>query len=183
MVLSDNCGGDSGDSPRHSKSITLKYRIGAIFAILVAGAVGICLPLLSKKIPSLSPEKDLFFMIKAFAAGVILSTGFIHILPDSFGDLTSPCLPENPWQNFPFTGFIAMMAAIITLMIDSSATSYYKRKHYGKDWRMQVDQERGDGHLHGHAHGIHAAGTSEDQAMGEMLRQRIVSQVRIVKAN
>ncbi|KAL0306087.1 UNVERIFIED_CONTAM: Zinc transporter 1 [Sesamum radiatum] len=53
-------------------------------------------------------------MIKAFAAGVILATGFIHILPDAFRTLTSPCLGENPWGKFPFAGFVAMMAAIGT---------------------------------------------------------------------
>ena len=76
----------------------LKLKIGAIASILFAGAVGVSLPLLGKKIQILRPENDIFVMIKAFAAGVILATGFIHILPDAFDDLTSPCLEENPWE-------------------------------------------------------------------------------------
>ncbi|ONI11849.1 hypothetical protein PRUPE_4G129600, partial [Prunus persica] len=76
----------------------------SIASILVAGAIGVSLPLLGKKIPTLRPENDIFFMIKAFAAGVILATGFIHILPDAFDNLTSPCLKENPWGNFPSLG-------------------------------------------------------------------------------
>ncbi|MBA0795553.1 hypothetical protein Gohar_006407 [Gossypium harknessii] len=78
--------------------------MAAIVSILVAGAIGVCFPLLGKTIDALRPEKDIFFVIKAFAAGVILSTGFIHVLPDATENLTSPCLNQNPWGKFPFAG-------------------------------------------------------------------------------
>ncbi|GAA0151190.1 secondary carrier transporter [Lithospermum erythrorhizon] len=91
----------------------LRYKLAAIASILIAGAIGVSLPLLARKIEALKPENNIFFMIKAFAAGVILATGFLHILPDAFQTLTSPCLDPNPWGKFPFTGFIAMMAAIL----------------------------------------------------------------------
>ncbi|OMO77891.1 Zinc/iron permease [Corchorus olitorius] len=115
-----------------NKGEALKYKLGAIAAILVAGAAGVSLPLLGSRIPALSPENDVFFMVKAFAAGVILATGFVHILPDAFDHLTSPCLKGSPWGKFPFTGFVAMMSAIGTLMIDTFATGYYKRRHFNK---------------------------------------------------
>ncbi|KAK8974753.1 hypothetical protein V6N11_024395 [Hibiscus sabdariffa] len=54
------------------------------------------------------PESNLFFIIKAFAAGVILSTGFVHVLLDGSEDLTSPCLNEKPWGKFLFAGMMAM---------------------------------------------------------------------------
>ncbi|KAL0012000.1 hypothetical protein SO802_007108 [Lithocarpus litseifolius] len=77
---------------------------------------------------STGKEEDIFFIIKAFAAGVILATGFIHIFPDAFENLELlPCLSENPWGNFPFTGFVAMVSAIGTLMVEAFATSYYER--------------------------------------------------------
>ncbi|CAB4276953.1 unnamed protein product [Prunus armeniaca] len=77
------------EDTKHNKEAALKYKLGSIASILVAGAVGVSLPLLGKKIPILRPKNDIFFMIKAFAAGVILATGFIHILPDAFDNLTS----------------------------------------------------------------------------------------------
>ncbi|PQM37892.1 zinc transporter 1-like [Prunus yedoensis var. nudiflora] len=120
MVFGD-CTCESEDT-KHNKEAALKYKLGSIASILVAGAVGVSLPLLGKKIPTLRPENDIFFIIKAFAAGVILATGFIHILPDAFDNLTSPCLKENPWGKFPFAGFVAMLSAIGTLMVDSLAT-------------------------------------------------------------
>ncbi|MBA0727099.1 hypothetical protein Golax_000121, partial [Gossypium laxum] len=81
--------------------------------------------------PSLGPERDLFTIVKAFALGVIPATGYMHVLPNSFHDLMSDCLPENPWKKFPFTTFMAMLSAIVTLMVDSFAMSVY-RKHHAK---------------------------------------------------
>jgi zinc transporter 1/2/3 len=41
--------------------------------------------------------------------------------------LMSDCLPINPWKKFPFTTFVVMLSALLTLMIDSFAMSYYKK--------------------------------------------------------
>ncbi|XP_022885884.1 zinc transporter 3-like isoform X2 [Olea europaea var. sylvestris] len=59
-----------------NKSLSLKYKLAAIASILFASAIGVCLPVLSKTIPALSPERNFFFITKAFAAGVILSTAY-----------------------------------------------------------------------------------------------------------
>ncbi|GAB4836692.1 hypothetical protein Ancab_001605 [Ancistrocladus abbreviatus] len=187
---------DSGDSTKDSKSTTLRYRVGALFAILVAGGLGVALPPLGKKIPALSPEGDIFFIVKAFAAGVILATGFIHILPDAFNQLTSPCLKQNVWQVFPFAGFISMVGALGTLMIDAAATGYYRRIHFKKkevvvggggggnggllrvaDEEMRV-RHAGHGHMHGHVHGASPTGDSEDElSQLDLIRHRVTAQV------
>ncbi|XWS10460.1 hypothetical protein CRYUN_Cryun39dG0081200 [Craigia yunnanensis] len=168
-----------------NKGEALKYKLGAIAAILVAGAVGVSLPLLGTRIPVLRPENDIFFMVKAFAAGVILATGFIHILPEAFESLTSPCLEESPWRKFPFTGFVAMMSAIGTLMVDAFATGYYKRQHFSKHKQVKADEEQAGqhaGHVHIHTHATHghghgSASPSEELVFSELIRQRIISQV------
>ncbi|KAL6979054.1 hypothetical protein U1Q18_020720 [Sarracenia purpurea var. burkii] len=72
-------------------------------------AVVVGLPILGKTIPALRPEKDVFFVVKAFAAGVILATGFIHVLPDAFSNLTLPCLSDEAWQ-FPFKEHVLLRA-------------------------------------------------------------------------
>ncbi|KAG6589318.1 Zinc transporter 1, partial [Cucurbita argyrosperma subsp. sororia] len=172
----------------HNAEEAIKYKVGSIASVLVAGAAGVSLPLVGKKIPSLRPENDIFFMIKAFAAGVILGTGFIHILPDAFQDLTSPCIGQNPWGDFPFAGFIAMASSIGTLMVDTFATSFYQRRHFSKIKHViaVADQERGEehaGHVHVHTHATHghahgsAAPTGETSSLTELIRYRIVSQV------
>ncbi|PQQ16066.1 zinc transporter 8 [Prunus yedoensis var. nudiflora] len=133
-----------------------------------------------------TPDRNIFFLIKAFAAGVILSTGFIHVLPDAFEKLTSPCLKENPWGKFPFTGFVAMVAAIGTLMVDASATSYYSRSHF-KNSKAQPAESSGDeekageheGHVHVHTHATHgnAHGSVDASPTTQLLRHRVISQV------
>ncbi|KAI3817596.1 hypothetical protein L1987_11391 [Smallanthus sonchifolius] len=79
--------------------------------------------------PALNPDRSLFIIVKAFASGIILATGFMHVLPDSFDMLRSSCLANNPWHKFPFTGFVAMLSAIFTLMVDSMATSMYTKRN------------------------------------------------------
>lgn len=155
-----------------------KLKLGSIALLLVAGGVGVSLPLMGKKIPALQPENDIFFMVKAFAAGVILCTGFVHILPDAFERLSSPCLENTTAGKFPFAGFVAMLSAMGTLMIDTFATGYYKRQHFNnnsgsKQVNVEVDEEEHAGHVHVHTHASHG----HAHGSTEMIRRRIVSQV------
>ncbi|CAI0420867.1 unnamed protein product [Linum tenue] len=184
---------EADDNSDRDRATALKYKLVALASILLAGTIGVCLPVVAqKKIPALHPDKNVFFLVKAFAAGVILSTGFIHVFPDAFESLTSPCLPKKPWGDFPFAGFIAMVAAMGTLAIDSFATSYYTRAH-GKNCEDGKDGGGGDleatdggggggGHVHvhthathGHSHGAISAGASSDEA--QLTRHRVISQV------
>ncbi|CAO2815419.1 unnamed protein product [Amaranthus hypochondriacus] len=161
LVASANCTCDPKDINQNNKNITLKYKLGAIAAILVASALGVSLPIIGKKVPALHPESNLFFLVKSFAAGVILSTGFIHILPDAFDDLSNPCLTKShPWSKYPaFPGLFAMIGALGSLMIDAFATGYYRRIHYSKPGpSATVDEEINmdhSGHVHLHSHGSH----------------------------
>ncbi|XP_051128692.1 zinc transporter 1 [Andrographis paniculata] len=182
----DREGGDS----HGNRTAALKIKLAAIAAVLTAGGVGVSLPILGRRFQILRPENDMFFMIKAFAAGVILATGFIHILPDAFFTLTSPCIAATPWRKFPFTGFVAMMAAIGTLMVDTVATSFYKKMHFRTSSSKQVNADEEDGgsggggdshaghvHVHTHATHGHAHGASHDPSLSDLIRQRIISQV------
>ncbi|KAL5581598.1 hypothetical protein UlMin_014040, partial [Ulmus minor] len=183
LVLGD-CTCEPEDEDR-DKTQALKYKIVAIVSILVAGAIGVCLPILGKSIPALSPERNVFSVIKAFAAGVILATGFIHVLPDAFENLTSPCLSETPWE-FPFTGFVAMMSAIGTLMVDAFATSYFRNAHFGDKALPERNSSVGDeeksgehaDHLHVHTHATHGhSHGSVPTSSSDLLRHRVISQV------
>ncbi|KAF7011636.1 hypothetical protein CFC21_025914 [Triticum aestivum] len=128
----DDCG--SPESAAQDRARANPLKIAAFFSILVCGALGCSLPVLGRRVPALRPEGDVFFLVKAFAAGVILATGFIHILPDAFENLTSDCLPsDGPWKDFPFAGLGAMAGAIGTLVVDTVATGYFTRAHLNKD--------------------------------------------------
>jgi len=155
-------------------SVALKYKLTGMASILLASALGVSLPLLVKKITFLHPEKDVYFLIKAFAAGVILATGFIHVLPDAYESLRSPCLSENPWRKFSFAGFVAMLSAIGTLMMEAFVTGYQKRSELRKAQLLEVNEEESDEHG-AHAHGV--VFVLERLDSSELVRHHIISQV------
>lgn len=126
------------ESCRDEKA-ALILKLVAIATILIAGIVGVAIPLIGKKRRFLRTDTNLFFAAKAFAAGVILATGFVHMLPDATEALSNPCLPKTPWSKFPFSGFIAMVAALGTLLADFLSTQYYERKHEKQVQAGRVD--------------------------------------------
>ncbi|XP_077221121.1 zinc transporter 8-like [Tasmannia lanceolata] len=179
LVSADNCGAGSDDS---NKSRALRLKLVAIASILIAGAVGVCLPILGRSISALQPDKQIFFIVKAFAAGVILATGFVHVLPDAFDKLSSPCLKENPWGHFPVAGFLAMMAAIGTLMVDTFATTYYNRSQGESTNGVKVDEESSMENVHVHTHATHghshgSVSVLQEMNSTELIRHRVISQV------
>ena len=138
MALQASCTTDS-DSECRDETIALHLKLIAILSILFAGALGIALPLLGKKLMVLKTDGPFFTIVKAFAAGVILATGFVHILPNATAALTDSCLPDFPWQDFPFSGCIAMLAALCTLMVDVLGTEYYEKKQAKEREETQED--------------------------------------------
>ncbi|KAL8498974.1 hypothetical protein ACS0TY_022076 [Phlomoides rotata] len=111
----------------------------AIAAILTAGICGVGIPLVGKKSRFLRTDSNLFVAAKAFAGGVILATGFVHMLPDATSALTDSCLPQFPWSKFPFSGFIAMMGALATLLAEFVGTQYHERKQEKQSHSVQAD--------------------------------------------
>ncbi|KAF1002601.1 fe(2+) transport protein 1-like [Apium graveolens] len=178
---SSECEDESNDKCNNKKK-ALPLKIIAIFSILITSMIGVSLPLLTRSIPALGPDRSLFVIVKAFAAGIILGTGFMHVLPDSFDMLSSSCLSEAPWHKFPFSGFLAMLSAIVTLMVDSLATSFYVRKN-SVGIKPETQIEGGDhemavttGHVHAHHHG-HFPQPKEGVESSQLLRYRVVAMV------
>jgi solute carrier family 39 (zinc transporter), member 1/2/3 len=174
----------SDDDAGRDKARALRLKVAAIFCILAGGAVGAAVPSLGGRFPALRPDTDLFCAVKAFAGGVILATGMVHILPAAFGALGSPCLAGGPWRKFPFAGTVAMLAAIATLVVDTLATGYFRRTVARKAAAV-VDEHHAAGDLeaasddahHGHAHGMSVLAPAPAAAGDEVLRHRVVSQV------
>lgn len=182
-------GGDDGceaESAGRDKAQALRLKIIAIFCILAGSAIGAGLPSLGRRFPALRPETDLFLAVKAFAGGVILATGLVHILPAAFEALRSPCLVGGPWKRFPFAGLVAMLAAVATLIVDTVATGYFHRTNAKRaaavtdepapdDRAARGDLESAsDGH-NGHAHGMSVLASPPDG--DELVRHRVISQV------
>ncbi|XP_070021971.1 probable zinc transporter 10 [Nicotiana sylvestris] len=164
LSVVEDCGAKQ-DNSCVNKSKALCLKIIVIVSISITSMIGVCLLLVTRSIQALSPERSLFppllfVIVKAFAAGIILVTGFMHVLPDSFDMLSYSCLKENPWHKFPFTGFVTMLSAIFTLAIDSIATSLYSKKHkagvilesQGKAGDQEMGSVNTGNHVHDHHH-------------------------------
>ncbi|CAA7061282.1 unnamed protein product [Microthlaspi erraticum] len=180
----------ASDNTCTDKNKALHLKLIAIFTILITSLIGVCLPFFARSVSAFQPDKSLFLIVKSFASGIILSTGFMHVLPDSFAMLSSPCLSDNPWHKFPFTGFVAMLSAVFTLMVDSITTSVFTRSGR-KDTRAEArtdvapvetpDQEIGRMEVpvahHGHGHGLHhnLHGDNDLGSNLQLLRYRVIA--------
>ncbi|XP_047311060.1 zinc transporter 6, chloroplastic [Impatiens glandulifera] len=125
-------------------------KLVSIFFIFFTSVVGITLPvLLSKFFHGKQAYDKALLIIKCFAAGVILSTSLVHVLPDAFGALGNcQVASRHPWKDFPFSGLITLIGVLTALMVDLAATSH-------------VDGQ-GNSHSHGHSSGK-STGKSHDR--------------------
>ncbi|KAK1286339.1 Zinc transporter 3 [Acorus calamus] len=174
----DDCSLESDQIRDHSQA-ALKLKSLAIFSLLISGAMGVVVPQLGRTCDALRPEGDLFIFVKAFAAGVILATGLIHILPEAFEHLTSSCLDAHPWHEFPVAGFVAMISAIVTLIMDTAATGYYTRLHANNTRSPRVAETDNTVFMptleRSHVHGPEAAnGSGDTGSTAELIRHRML---------
>lgn len=132
-VSGTSCDRAAADEECRDDAAALRLKMVAVASILVAGAAGVAIPLVARKRRGGSGSGagggGTFVLAKAFAAGVILATGFVHMMHDAEEKFADPCLPSTPWRRFPFPGFVAMLAALGTLVVDFVGTSFYERKH------------------------------------------------------
>nr|ADI24871.1 zinc transporter [Zea mays] len=195
-----DCGGGEAAAIKEEDARgALRLKLVAAASILASGAAGVLVPLLGRSASALRPDGDVFFAVKAFAAGVILATGMVHILPAAFDALAPPCGGGARAGGFPYAGLVAMCSAMATMMVDSAAAGYYQRAHIRK--ARPVDDDAVDGgqgraapadeegaaaepaghvHAHTHAHGGHGhAGASpqDASAVAVSIRHRVISQV------
>lgn len=99
----------------------------SIFVIFFTSVIGITLPgfLARFLFHGKTVHDKAILIIKCFAAGVILSTSLVHVLPDAFTAL-SDCQvsSRHPWKDFPFSGLVTLIGVLTALLVDLTATSH-----------------------------------------------------------
>jgi len=196
FTTNSSCESSESDLCR-DESAALILKFVAMASILVAGFSGIAIPLLGNRRGLFRSDGEILPAAKAFAAGVILATGFVHMLQDAWKALNHSCLKSysHVWSEFPITGFFAMMSALLTLLVDFVATQYYETQHkktldsggpeHGEELEeellgsgiVEVREENGGGmHIvgmhahasqHGHSHQNHVDGHGHSHSFGE----------------
>uniref|UniRef100_A0ACD5W5X4 Uncharacterized protein n=1 Tax=Avena sativa TaxID=4498 RepID=A0ACD5W5X4_AVESA len=103
-----------------------RLKTGSLLAILIASAVGVCLPVaLTRAFKGRDGYARGLLLVKCYAAGVILSTSLVHVLPDAYAALADCAVAsQRPWRDFPFAGLLCLIGALLALLVDLSASSH-----------------------------------------------------------
>ncbi|KAJ0979383.1 hypothetical protein J5N97_014857 [Dioscorea zingiberensis] len=153
-------------------------KLVSIGIILVTSALGITLPVALARVFHGRPAYTrALLLIKCFAAGVILSTSLVHVLPDAFAALSDCQLASrHPWRDFPFSGFVSLIGALLALLVDFAATSHATEASAKPGYSPIGSEEAGKTvALEIGCHGMATTGDEEERLA--KLKQRMVSQV------
>ena len=108
--------------------------------IFILGFVGSCLPPLCRR---MFPKWDMansigYLFLNGFASGTIIAVGFVHSFPEGINGIG-----ENLGE-FPFGGLFALVAALMTFMIESLMEVYMHRDHESKEEEISYPDEDGN---------------------------------------
>lgn len=93
----------------------LGVRIGAIFVIFATSAIFTLFPIITRRFPKVKIPELVYDMFKFFGSGVIIATGFIHLLQPADEELSQPCLNED-FQNYPMAYAFALISMMLLFM-------------------------------------------------------------------
>ena len=165
-----------------------QLKLVSIAVIFITSVVGISSPVLLARYFQGKPAYDrATLVIKCFAAGVILSTSLVHVLPDAFAAL-SDChvASRHPWKDYPFSGLVTMIGAIAALLVDLTASAHMEShsSHGHGQYEVvpavtQEDLERKKSPIELKVEAVGAVSNSGGghEEMMVRLKQRLVSQV------
>jgi ZIP zinc/iron transport family len=146
IAMSDNstivCGG-----VEQIEDYDLNLHIAGLFIVLGVSAIGVlgAIWLTSSKVGQ--RNKKLLFAIqvlKFFGIGVIVSTAWIHILPDAFSAFSDPCLLQiGDWAVYGinYVGLFGMLAGFLVQGIEFGVIARHDamRRRLGKNEKTDVD--------------------------------------------
>lgn len=106
----------------------LSLHIAAVFVMLVASAIGVFLPVILGKLGSRNKLfGSVFFVLKYFGSGIIISLAFVHLLIHAFFNLTSPCVGNLEYESA--APAIAMATVIVVWLVDFFGSRYIARQN------------------------------------------------------
>ncbi|XP_028117641.1 zinc transporter 6, chloroplastic-like [Camellia sinensis] len=106
--------------------VASNLKLISIFVIFFTSVIGISSPvMLARLFHGKSVYDKAILIIKCFAAGVILSTSLVHVLPDAF-DALADCqvASQLPWKDFPFSDLVTLIGVLAALLVDLTASSH-----------------------------------------------------------
>ncbi|GJQ15939.1 hypothetical protein GpartN1_g7730.t1 [Galdieria partita] len=122
--------------------------IGALFTILVTSFIGTCLPVVARRYPLLRIPSFLLDAGRAFGTGVVIATGFVHMLPPAITNLSSQCLPYFFTNTYDSLGAaVALAAALSIQLLEISSTVILNRIISKRNIQQSTDNKENSGSL------------------------------------
>jgi len=102
--------------------------IAGLFVILCGGFLGAFLPVAAKRYPWLRIPGMVLQLGRAFGTGVVIATGFVHMMPPALANLSDACLPGFFTDTYNSLGAaIALGAALFMQLLEFSGRVYIGR--------------------------------------------------------
>ncbi|KAJ2765269.1 hypothetical protein IWQ56_004165, partial [Coemansia nantahalensis] len=147
-----------------------KLHIGAIFIILAVAGVGVYLPVLGHFVPALRLPRFLLTVGKHLGTGVIIATGFIHMLPEASESLSNPCIGGRMGNYGGWAGVLAMMAIFGMHLLEFLMSNHAMGKHGHSHGLPPIEHTHSPQAADGsnktaslHSHGDHHSPSSDSQ--------------------
>lgn len=129
-------------------------RILAVFMILISSALGTFFPILSSKYSFVRLPDWCWFIAKFFGSGVIVATGFIHLLEPASDALGDECL-GGTFADYPWAFGICLMSLFVLFLSEIVAHHYvakaagassdaHTHSHFGNPKSKEADDESKD---------------------------------------
>ncbi|KAH3901980.1 related to Zinc-regulated transporter 2 [Saccharomycodes ludwigii] len=120
---------DDGCVPDNDYDGRDNLRVLALFIILISSAIGSFFPILSSRYSFIRLPDWCFFIAKFFGSGVIVATGFIHLLQPAYDALNTECL-GGTFVQYPWAFGICLMS-LFTLFLTEIIAHHYIEKSFG----------------------------------------------------
>lgn len=102
-------------------------RVSSVFVVLVASLLGVFLPILSSQYSFMKLPPWLFFVAKYFGTGVIVTTGFVHLLLPASENLSNECL-GGTFVEYPWAYGISLMSLFAIFFVELLAHNIMARR-------------------------------------------------------
>ncbi|KAK5815111.1 Zinc/iron permease [Linnemannia elongata] len=107
----------------------MSLHIASVFIILAASTCGVFMPVIASKVRVLRISDRVLTLGKQFGTGVILATGFIHMMPTAMANLSSPCLGPTFSENYTaFGGLFILLSSLFMHWIEFIAVEHNERR-------------------------------------------------------
>lgn len=114
-----------------------RLRVLSVILILIASAAGVYFPLFASSYSVIRLPERCFFFAKYFGSGVIIATGFVHLLEPATKSLGNPCLGDF-FTEFPWAFAILQVAIFLLFLFDIISHFYHDPDQIVSDTQNNV---------------------------------------------